>query len=297
MIKYQIFEEALARRDGWELPVHCLKMHKKVVALGALRMHYHDYIELLYGLEKEAMVMIGEKSYVMKPGDLIVVNPGEAHEVYTEKEDATYYVIKFLPELLYAQGKSLVGVRYLLSLWQDEIAFAPAFRAGEIGESGIDGYIDEIRHEWDEKGAGYELVIHANIMRIFVWILRNRCTFTPISTDIPPETLAVLEKTLAEASEHLYDGWGTKEAAAASHLSYSYFSRTFKRAFGISFSAYNEALRLREAERLLLTTNRSAGDIASLLGFSSASYFTERFRLRYGEPPHKFKQRLFAPQK
>ncbi len=292
MIKYQIFEEALARRDGRELPVHCLQMHKQARKERELRMHYHDYVELLYGLKNEATVLIGEKSYVMKQGDLVVVNPGEAHEVYTEKEDATYYVIKFLPELLYAQGKSLVGVRYLLSLWQDEIAFAPAFRAEEIGESGIDGYVGEIKREWEEKGAGYELLIHANIMRIFVWILRDRCTFTPVSSDIPPETLATLEKTLAEASAHLYDGWSAKDAAAASHLSYSYFSRAFKRAFGISFSAYMEALRLREGERLLLTTGRAVGDVAFSLGFNSASYFTERFRLRYGVPPHKFRERL-----
>ncbi len=297
-MEISVFKEALARKDGWEMPVHCLTCRRAPSTIENFRMHYHDYIELLYGLEGNARVMIGEKSYSMKAGDLIIVNPGEAHEVYVDQnERALYYVIKFLPDLLYAQGKSLVGIRYLLSLWQDEIAFAPAFRAEEIQDSGIDHTVREIKREWEEKSAGHELIIHAGIMRIFVWVLRHRCTFTPISSDLPPETLALLEKTLAEAGAHLYETWTAKDAAAHAHLSYSYFSRSFKRAFGISFSAYNEALRLREAERLLLTTHRAVSDIALSLGFSSISYFTERFRLRYGAPPQKFRLRLCTPQK
>ena len=292
MTAYKAVEEARARENGWELPVHCIEISKSAQRNQPFRMHYHDYIELLYGLSGESQAVIGEKSYTMKAGDLIVVNPGEAHDVRVDVGTASYYVIKFLPDLLYAQGKSLVGVRYLLSLWQDEIAFAPAFRTEDIADSGIDGCIHEIKQEWRSRRAGYELIIHANIMRIFVWILRHRCTFTPISTDLPSETLALLEKTLAEASAHLYEGWSAEDAAAFCHLSYSYFSRTFKRAFGISFSAYSEALRLREAERLLLTSHRSVSDIASSLGFSSASYFTERFRLRYGAPPHKFRHKV-----
>ena len=292
MMERKGVEEARARENGWELPVHCIDIRKSAHNDQPFRLHYHDYIELLYGLSGESQAVIGEKSYTMKKGDLIVVNPGEAHDVRVEEGEGNYYVIKFLPELLYSQGKSLVGIRYLLSLWQDEIAFAPAFRAEEIGESGIDECIGEIKREWKARGAGYELIIHASIMRIFVWILRHRCTFTPASSDLPPQTLALLEKTLVEASAHLYESWSAEDAAAFTHLSYSYFSRTFKRAFGISFSAYVEALRLREAEKLLLTTSRTVSDIACALGFNSASYFTERFRLRYGAPPHKFREKL-----
>jgi ferredoxin/mannose-6-phosphate isomerase-like protein (cupin superfamily) len=137
-------EEARARENGWELPVHCIDIHKSAHNGQPFRLHYHDYIELLYGLSGESQAVIGEKSYTMRKGDLIVVNPGEAHDVRVEEGEGNYYVIKFLPELLYSQGKSLVGIRYLLSLWQDEIAFAPAFRAEEIGESGIDGFFTPV---------------------------------------------------------------------------------------------------------------------------------------------------------
>ena len=36
--------------------------------------HYHEHIELLYGLEGVAKVLVGDRVYTMEPGDLIIIN-------------------------------------------------------------------------------------------------------------------------------------------------------------------------------------------------------------------------------
>jgi len=288
----KVHDEGLKRINGWEQPIHCLKCH--ITSLDAARrynMHYHDYIEFLYGFSGNAQVMIADQRYPMQKGDLVVINAGKAHEVYCEEGEAEYYVVKFLPDLLYAQGKSLLAIRYLLSVWQDGIGANPRLPSETIKDSGIGDCIDRIRDENAQKEPGYELIQYAGIMQIFVWILRNCCSIDDIAANIPSHAKEALENVLAEAPKHLYDEWSTADAAQFCHFSYSYFSRIFKRAFGMSYSAYAEALRLREAERLLLTTDREITDIASALGFSSTSYFTNRFRLRYGAPPHRFRRR------
>ena len=115
----QVREEALARIDGWTQSVQCIFMECKPRAADApLIPHFHEYIELLYGIRDDAEVLVGDRWYPMHPGDLVVINARQVHEVITRSRPARYLVVKFLPEVLYAQGQSLAGLRYLLPLWQ-----------------------------------------------------------------------------------------------------------------------------------------------------------------------------------
>ena len=119
-------------------------------------------------------------------------------------------------------------------------------------------------------------------------MLRNKCSQSTREADIPLPLKKILQGVLKETSGHLLD-WNTADAAEFAGLSYSYFSRNFKLAFGISFSSYIESLRLHEAERLLLAGDTDITEIALSLGFCSTSYFIERFRKKYGMSPRVFR--------
>jgi len=285
-------QESIVRVDGWEQAIACMTRditNRKYDHF--TDPHYHEYIELLYGLSGSAKVLVGDRIYRMDVGDLFIVNAREVHDVCCEEGEASYYVIKFLPKLLYAQGRSLSGVRYLLPLRQKDNFFSPAIRASELEGSGVDALVREIMSEWRNRSIGYEQVMHADIMQIFVWMLRYRCPQACQTPDIPESLRKSLRDVLEQTQNHLSD-WTTADAAAYCNLSYSYFSRNFKRAYNISFTAYLESMRLREAERLLLTTERDITDIASLCGFGTTSYFIDRFRTSYGVSPRRFRMRM-----
>lgn len=287
-----IRQESITRVDGWEQSIACMTRHISADKYDRFTdPHYHEYIELLYGMSGNAKVLVGDRVFSMDAGDLLIVNAREVHDVSCERGEAEYYVIKFLPKLLYSQGSSLSGVRYLLPLRQKEVSFCPALRANELVGSGIDGLVAEIMREWDEKSIGFEQVMHADIMQIFVWMLRFRYPRSSDTPDVPESLMASLREVLEQAEEHIND-WSTKDAARYCNLSYSYFSRNFKRAYGISFTAYLESLRLRAAERLLLTTDRDITDIAEACGFGTTSYFIGRFRASYGLSPRRFRMRM-----
>lgn len=287
-------QEKINYTDGWERLVDCMIRYisaSRPQDTDFCDLHYHEYIELLYGIEGNATVMIGEHLYPMGVGDLVIVNAREAHSVACKSGEAKYYVIKFLPKLLYAQGHSLSAVRYLFPLWQKEAAFSPVVSKKELQGSRVDELINEIMREWRHKSEGYELVMQANIMQIFVWTVRHCCPVREERGTLPEALQKSLQAALEETHKHLED-WTARDAAQACNLSYSYFSRNFKLAFGISFSAYLESVRLREGERLLLTTDREITDIAAAVGFGSTSYFIERFRIRYGLSPRVFRMQM-----
>ena len=285
----EIRKEALRKDEGLEKSIDCLPMLLKGTRKPGL--HYHEYIELLYGFDGKATVHIGSSTYTMEEGDLLIINAGEVHGVTAPDGEASYYVIKFLPKLLYSQGQSLSVVRHLLPMWQKQVAFHPALRKKDLEESGIHEQVMGIKSEWENRSAGYELIIHANIMRIFVWMLRHCCSGITQTADIPIHLQSSLRMALEETPKHL-DSWSAVDAAKACGLSYNYFCHNFKKAFGLSYTSYIESLRLREGERLLLTTDMEITEIAFCVGFGTVSYFIERFRKNYGITPRVFRERL-----
>lgn len=287
--------EQVQYRDGWEQSVHCMHRHLRASEEGDFAFsdtHYHEYVELLYGLQGTAQVLIGDRVYAMREGELAIVNAGEAHTVACREGEARYYVIKFLPKILYSQSNTIAVVRYLFPLWQKEVAFSPVFSREELCQSKMDVRLQEILRESEERKEGYDLLVQASIMQLFVWMVRR---LRPSQTQLEAELSGTLTECVYRVLEEIQKNPTDVTAASAArfcNLSYGYFCRSFKKALGISFSAYLESVRLREGERLLLTTDLEVTEVAQRVGFGTTSYFIERFRKRYGLPPRVFRAQM-----
>lgn len=107
--------------------------------------------------------------------------------------------------------------------------------------------------------------------------------------------LARLSDPVAEAVRFVEDNFPgritLRDVARAVHLNASYFSVLFKKEIGITFSEFLTRKRLDYAKQLLLTTPLSVKEVARLVGYETAKYFTELFRSREGVTPGKYRQR------
>lgn len=70
----------------------------------------------------------------------------------------------------------------------------------------------------------------------------------------------------------------------------SYLSVLFKRCTGINFIDYIAELKVNAAKNLLEDPLRSANEIAGMVGYESASYFTRAFKKRTGMTPTEYRQ-------
>ena len=93
---------------------------------------------------------------------------------------------------------------------------------------------------------------------------------------------------------HYQEDITAKDMASLCAVSYSYFSRFFKRAMQKTFREYVNVVRISEAEKLLLNTNLNITEIALEVGFSSSSYFIEQFKQIKSISPKRFRQRLLS---
>lgn len=99
-----------------------------------------------------------------------------------------------------------------------------------------------------------------------------------------------LSRALQYVEQNFRGKVSSAKAAELCHLTTFQFSRLFKETYGLTFQEYLIRFRLREAGRLLRNPNAQVSDVAFLVGFNDASYFTKVFRRYTGVSPSRFAQ-------
>lgn len=79
-----------------------------------------------------------------------------------------------------------------------------------------------------------------------------------------------------------------KDLSALTGLNPSYLSRLFKKETGLSITDYITDLKIDAAKKMLIYSDFTPSQIASILAFSDQSYFTEVFHKLVGVSPKKY---------
>lgn len=267
-------------RDSW---VHCMRI------IGAKSMdaehnyHYHEYAELLLFLQGDAKLIVHEQAYLCQAGQLAVINPGEPHDVLFN-ESSEYICVKFLPRILHSGENTMPDFSYALPFLLEEHhsrIFPAELTGGPL--------IEQTMAEWEKREYGCELVIRANILKVYAAILRiwNR-EGSYVSTGNVP---TYIHKALEHISRH-FATTNEQETASLCGVTYHHFSTAFRKALGRTFSRYLSEVRIRESKKLLATTNHSIEQIAEEVGFSTASHFIYSFRSHTGITPLQYRKQL-----
>jgi AraC family transcriptional regulator len=104
------------------------------------------------------------------------------------------------------------------------------------------------------------------------------------------ETRAAVEQVVGWMHEHLAEEVSMEEMAETAGVTPFHFLRTFRRFTGVTPALFLSALRLEEAKRLLLTTERSVTDICFDVGYNSLGTFTTRFTQLVGLSPARLRR-------
>lgn len=111
----------------------------------------------------------------------------------------------------------------------------------------------------------------------------------------PPEH--ALPRSIGRVVAHIEDDLAAplqvEQLAAIAEMSRAHFVRSFTAATGQPPSGFVLARRLARAERLLLATEMTVGDIAALTGFADGNYFAKVFRRHRGTTPLAYRATRF----
>lgn len=259
--------------------------------------HYHDYIELLFGLSGTFKVYLNGFYHTFTGGDLVLINSHEVHQIDSLSEDGgQYIVVRFMPDLIYNRmSQNHFELEYLLPFITEDARHEKVIPYSEIQDTMLPDLFHNIMTESHVRDYGYELAIKNHIGSIFLWILRywHRSGEHPENyRQADRQLYEMLNPVFHYLSVNYEKPVRASEMAELCNLSPSYFSRSFNRLMGMSFNEYLNYIRVSEAEKLLISTPLSITEIAVTVGFSTSSYFIKIFKVYKNLSPKQFRKTL-----
>jgi AraC-like DNA-binding protein len=99
-----------------------------------------------------------------------------------------------------------------------------------------------------------------------------------------------MNKVCVYIQNHFANKISLKEVADLIHLTESNFCKFFKKATGKTYSDYLNEIRINEAARLLLQTEKTINQISYECGFETLSYFNRVFLGKKGMRPREWRR-------
>lgn len=237
-------------------------------------MHCHTFTEFMYIERGEGEIVTQSASFRVQASDFVVLPPGFHHTEKSSPGDSMEYFVL---------GVSNIALKdYAAGDQYNPVLPLGRYKA-KVGE--------EMRRMFNVL-SGTEKGYDVEAASVFLGIM-SLLSRLPSSTVLLGETDSGSQRMMEikdYIDTHYMEPLTLDDLALRFHLSKFHLARQFTQNSGIPPKAYLEKRRMREAEYLLLSTELSVTEIASTLGFSSSSYFTQRFRIKKGMTPVEFRK-------
>lgn len=235
--------------------------------------HAHSYAELFYIVGGDGQFRVEDEMYPIKEHQLVFVNPNVIHTEVSYEAHPFEYIVLGIEGLELSIGETNDG-RFCILNYPD-------------GES-ILSCLRNILTEIENRSPGFETVCQAYMEILTVRLMRS----TSFAVASAPSTSPVNRQSAAirhYIDRHYKENLTLDLLAEAANVSKYYLAHSFKREYSISPINYMISCRIEESKRLLLETDLSLSQISNIVGFSSASYFGQRFRRAEGISPTEYR--------
>ena len=250
--------------------------------------HIHPAVEVIHIVQGLFRFQVDDKEFTAGEGETVLIRSNSIHTVsMISPAPGAYHVIKFLPEFLLGLSSPLSGASYLLDLSLSgdgaKILWSPE-ESASVAETAL-----ELEREAKTGEYGSDIAVKLAVARVALILLRSGAAQ---NASYGNESLL---RRVYDAIVFINSHYGENISAAgcAEHvfLSYSYFSRSFRRVTGKTFSEHLTLTRVNHAAKELLSSDKSVAAVSLECGFENPAYFGAVFKRLKGASPSEFRKR------
>jgi AraC-like DNA-binding protein len=247
--------------------------------------HMHDMYEMYYLYEGERMYFIRDRSYLILPGDLVLINRRELHATSDSGQwGHARVVINFGDSFL---GGALEEAPYLLDALSHG---SPVLRLDLTSRRIVQRILGSMTDEAREPALGQTFALRHYLIELLLFASRFAGQHPVSSPDHVSPLHHKISSVVRFINSHFAEPIRLEELASNFEISPAYLSRTFKEVTGFSLVAYVNLVRIQEAQRLLQDTDDKVISIAEQVGFGSLVQFGRAFRQIANITPLRYRQ-------
>ena len=258
--------------------------------LGYVPLHWNEEVQFCLVTKGNVLFTTNGKKQLLAEGEGIFINSGRLHMARPVKDPASAYICLDIGlPLLQGFPGSVMEQKYLLPSVSTAGPDWCCLQPREPWQSAALKQIEEIYTLYERKPYAYELSILTLLYALFAAIVSH---FPPQKQAKPKGSQG--SRAVQDIITYLQKNYGEKialkELAAYTSYTEGECCRLFKRYTGSSIFSYLQNLRLEQSVPQLQHTEKPVSEIAYDCGFSSTSYYIQRFREHFGRTPLQFRK-------
>ncbi|WP_049945147.1 AraC family transcriptional regulator [Butyrivibrio sp. AC2005] len=273
----------------------------------ALRLHSHNFYELMFVLDGQIFVNVENERHLYKKGSCCILNTNIMH---SEEYDSNYSIVFLqispaLMQSLYSdmelnyfdiEKKPVESDMYEFlqenlsvgSVSKDYVDFIPEKNV-DLLERTVHGYFDQITSRTLSPCLGSSVKIKGLILDLFYYLLEPE-NFSTTPLQIGTDAESALFNAIFLAMKRSDGRISRSQLAEKMSYSGSYLNEICKKYSGLSLFEYGMTFTMKKAADMLATTDLNVDEIGTLLGFSNHTHFYKLFKERYDVTPAKYRR-------
>ena len=263
--------------------------------VGESTVHKHNFLELIYVISGSAVHYIDDTEYKVTKGDLLLIDTDQTH--FHKSETGVLFadmvlLPEFISENLYSTHTAIdIFAYYLYNSEQfstNGLPRTPLIRFKGNDLIAADAIVNAMCDEILNRGRNYAFILSSYLNILFYMIIRNIETTNNdrVMNDIRDIIPGIIDYIEKHASSQI----SMNEMAKKYFYSPAYFSRAFKKNFGVSFSAYVQSVRVQKVIELLDCTTLSVEEISEKIGYHDKRELNRAFKNVTGTTPGEYRK-------
>ncbi len=272
-----------------EFPVALYETVMQLERLDFLPLHWHKEIQFVYLKSGRAQYRVGGDAFILEQGEGLFINASVLHEAKPyEIEQALIYCVNVDPMLIAGHEGSIFAPKYVEPyITKNRVPYVKL--TGELAQK-----IASIAALMREQDVFFELKFWRELL--FIW--ESMLTQSLLTEEMMDQSSIVQHERAKVMLDFLHAHYQQKvtleDLASHVYISRAECSRFFKKIVGMTPFSYLLQYRLRKSIELLRNGELSITEIAGDTGFSTVSYYIEKFKEYTGYSPHVYRKKFLS---